>query len=88
MSTVQRYIDPNILAYLNENWQVVEVFGKTYYWKRFNHFNMFLNLFEKLDIVSHEWRPDYRPHDISADEILSKYKFLYKLNYNEFLKND
>lgn len=42
MSVVQGYIDPNILNYLNENWQGVEVFGETYYWKRFNHFNMFL----------------------------------------------
>lgn len=86
MSVVQGYIDPNILNYLNENWQGVEVFGETYYWKRFNHFNMFLYPFEKLDIVSHEWRPDYRPPDMGADKILSKYKFWYKLNYDEFLE--
>ena len=86
MSTVQRYIDPSILAYLNENWQVVEVFGETYYWKRFNHFHMFLSLFEKLDIVSNECGLDGKPLNIGADELLCKYKFLYKLNYDEFLK--
>ena len=85
MIVIQRYIEPNILTYLKANFRPVAAYGETYYWKRFNHFNMFLYP-EKLDIVSHEWRPDYRPPDIGADEILSKYKFWYKLNYDEFLK--
>ena len=60
--------------------------GETYYWKRFNHFNLFLNLYEKLDIVSHERGLDGRPRNIGADELLCKYKFWYQLNYYEFLK--
>lgn len=86
MSTVKRYIDPNILDYLKENCRFVIAFGETYYWKRFNHFNLFLNLYEKLDIVSHERGLDGRPRNIGADELLCKYKFWYQLNYDEFLK--
>ena len=86
MSTVKRYIDPNILAYLNENCRFVEAFGETYYWKRFNNFNLFFNLFKNLDIASHERGLDGKPLNIGADELLCKYKFWYELNYNEFMK--
>lgn len=86
MSTVQKYIDPDILVYLKENCRFVEAFGETYYWKRYNHFNLFLNLYEKLDIVSHERGLDGKPLNIGADELLCKYKFWYKLNYDEFLE--
>lgn len=85
MSVVQRYIDPNILDYLKANCRFVSAFGETYYWKRFNHFNLFLYP-EKLDIVSHERGLDGRPRNIGADELLCKYKFWYQLNYDEFLK--
>lgn len=85
MSIVQRYIDPNILAYLKANCRFVETFGD-YYWKRYNHFNLFLNLFKNLDIVSHERGLDGKPLNIGADELLCKYKFWYELNYDEFLK--
>lgn len=85
MSTVQRYIDPNILTYLKENCRFVKAFGETYYWKRFNHFNLFLNLYE-LDIVSHERDLDGKPLNIGESELLCKYKFWYQLNYDEFLK--
>lgn len=86
MSTVQRYIDPDILVYLQENCRFVTAFGETYYWKRYNHFNIFLDLYEKLDIASHERGLDGKPFNIGADELLCKYKFWYKLNYDEFLK--
>ena len=86
MSTVKRYIDQNILVYLKENCRFVIAFGETYYWKRFNHFNMFLYLFEKLDIVSHERGLDGKPLDLGETELLCKYKFWYQLNYDEFLK--
>lgn len=86
MSTVQRYIDPNILDYLKANCRFVKAFGETYYWKRYNHFNLFLNLYEKLDIVSHERGLDGKPLNIGESELLCKYKFWYQLNYDEFLK--
>lgn len=86
MSTVKRYIDPNILAYLKENCRFVNAFGEIYYWKRYNHFNLFLNLFKNLDIVSHERALDGKPLNIGADELLFKYKFWYELNYDEFIK--
>lgn len=86
MSVVQRYIDPNILAYLEANCRFVTAFGETYYWKRFNHFNLFLNLYKELDIVSHERGLDGKPLNIGADELFCKYKFWYELNYEEFLK--
>ncbi len=85
MSTVQRYIDPDILVYLQENCRFVNAFGETYYWKRFNRFKLFLYP-EKLDIASHERGLDGKPLNICADELLCKYKFWYKLNYDEFLK--
>lgn len=84
MSTVK--IEPNILAYLNENCRFVNAFGEIYYWKRYNHFNLFLNLFDKLDIVSHERGLDGKPINIGADELLCKYKFWNELNYDEFMK--
>lgn len=86
MSTVQRYIDPNILTYLNENCRFVVAFGETYYWKRFNNFNLFFNLFKNLDIASHERGLDGKPLNIGADELLCKYKFWYEFNYDEFMK--
>lgn len=86
MSVVQRYIDPNILAYLKENCRFVATCGETYYWKRFNNFNLFFNLFKNLDIASHERGLDGKPLNIGADELLCKYKFWYELNYNEFMK--
>lgn len=61
MSTVQRYIDLNILGYLKENCHSVSAYGETYYWKGFNNFNIFLYLYEKLDIVSHERGLDEKP---------------------------
>ena len=82
-STVK--IEPNILAYLKANCRFVSAFGETYYWKRFNHFNLFLYP-EKLDIASHERGLDGKPLNIGADELLCKYKFWYQLNYDEFLK--
>lgn len=84
MSTVK--IEPNILAYLKENCRFVNSFGEIYYWKRYNHFNLFLNLFDKLDIVSHERGLDGKPLNIGADELLCKYKFWNELNYDEFMK--
>lgn len=84
MSTVK--IEPNILAYLKENCRFVNSFGEIYYWKRYNHFNLFLNLFDKLDIVSHERGLDGKPLNIGADELLFKYKYWYELNYDEFIK--
>lgn len=48
MSTVQKYIDPNILVYLKENCRFVVAFCETYYWKRFNHFNLFYEEFLKM----------------------------------------
>lgn len=83
MSTVK--IEPNILAYLKANCRFVEAFGD-YYWKRYNNFNLFFNLYEKLDIVSHERGLDGKPLNIDADDLLCKYKFWYELNYDEFLK--
>lgn len=85
MSTVQRYIDPNILTYLKANYRPVAAYGETYYWKRFNYFKLFFYP-EELYIASHERGLDGKPFNIGADEILSKYKFWYKLNYDEFLK--
>lgn len=85
MSIVKRYIDPDILVYLKENCRFVKAFGETYYWKRYNHFNLFLNLYEKLDIVSHERGLDGKPLDLGADDLLCKYKFWYQLKYDEFL---
>jgi hypothetical protein len=75
MSTVQRYIDPDILVYLQENCRFVNAFGEIYYWKRFNSFKLFLYP-EKLYIASHEKGLDGKPFNIGADKILSKYKFL------------
>ena len=86
MSTVQRYIDPNILTYLKENCRFVKAYGETYYWKRFNNFNLFFNLFKNLDIASHERGLDGKPLNIGADELLCKYKFWYEFNYDEFMK--
>ena len=86
MSVVKRYIDPNILTYLKENCRFVEAYGETYYWKRFNNFNLFFNLFKNLDIASHERGLDGKPLNIGADELLCKYKFWYELNYDEFMK--
>ena len=85
MNTVQRYIDTNILTYLKANCRPVAAYGETYYWKSFNHFKLFLYP-EKLDIASHERGLDEKPLNIGADDLLSKYKFWYKLNYDEFLK--
>ena len=84
MNTVK--IEQNILAYLKANCHFVETFGEIYYWKRYNHFNLFLNLFKNLDIVSHERGLDGKPLNIGADELLFKYKFWYELNYDEFIK--
>lgn len=85
MSTVQRYIDQNILTYLKVNCRPVAAYGETYYWKRFNHFKLFLYP-EKLCIASHERDLDGKPLDLGEMELLCKYKFWYKLNYDEFLK--
>lgn len=87
MSIIARYIDPNIANDLKENCKFVKAFCDTYYWKHYNHFNVFFNLYEKLEITNHNRGLDGKPIPIEeSEELLEKYKNWSLLNYNEYLE--